>query len=747
MKVGKTMAGLLSAALVIGTVTAAPMVSAEKKAPGQPKGAHMDLGAVNMERLSKALMERGVIDKNASPDEVERAVQQYVAKRHVPHGVDTSTAFGKKAEKGLKGMQARSAKKAGEGVQKQSQGVHTDNLAVALVEFPDYAHNQLQPEKGSLYTKDFSPEHYRGMLFNPHGYKTPEGLNLTTMARYYREQSGGTWNVNGTVTPWIKAQHEAAYYGGNDAVTGNDKAPRDLVKETLETVGSQIKGKEAQYDQRDPYDIDGDGNVMEPDGLLDNLMLVHSGIGEEAGGGDLGDNAIWSHRWTLKQPTTIPGTSLKAFDYMIQPEDGAVGVFAHEYGHNLGLPDLYDTSYGGLGSPVGSWSIMSSGSWNGKILGTQPTGFDPWSKLFLQATYGGHWAHPMELDIKDLGSEEPVKLKEAVSKDLFNKILKINLPDVEKKPPTQPFTGKYSYFSTMGDNLNTKMTSETIDLSGVSKATLSFDTWRKIETGYDYLYVNVIDTATNEKKEIKAYDDETDGKWVNEELDLSAFAGKKIQLEFNYVTDGGLALDGFYVDNITVTGDGQKLFEDGAEDQPKFDLSGFKRFDGSGTMHPNYYLVEWRTQNGMDKGLAHYRRGDSFLVYDPGMVVWYYDGRYLENNTSSHPGYGLVGVVDAHQRIHYWNNDPSKPATDRYLVLDAAFGLRETSPLDIDNYLTYGSLHYPSQKGVRTFDDSMDYSMPGAESVGKILPKYGLRLTVKKEVDSGKEAVIGISRR
>ena len=40
-------------------------------------------------------------------------------------------------------------------------------------------------------------------------------------------------------------------------------------------------------------------NYLEPDGLVDHLMVIHSGVGEEAGGGSLGSDAIWSHRWNL----------------------------------------------------------------------------------------------------------------------------------------------------------------------------------------------------------------------------------------------------------------------------------------------------------------------------------------------------------------------------------------------------------------------------------------------------------------
>src|SRR5690606_30175574 len=95
-----------------------------------------------------------------------------------------------------------------------------------------------------------------------------------------------------------------------------------------------------------------------------------------------GGDAIWSHKSQLYtqegvelKPWKIPGTNLSASTYMIMPEDGAAGVFAHEYGHGLGLPDEYDSNYTALGSTTGSWSIMSSGSWAGVTPGTEPTGF------------------------------------------------------------------------------------------------------------------------------------------------------------------------------------------------------------------------------------------------------------------------------------------------------------------------------------------------------------------------------------
>ncbi|MDT2240628.1 immune inhibitor A [Paenibacillus larvae] len=584
----------------------------------------------------------------------------------------------------------------------------TDNAVVALIEFPDYKHNQIK--KGQMFwTADFSPVHYKQLLFNPNGYTTKEGFKTDTMTQYYNEQSAATWNPNGTVTPWIMAQNNAAYYGAHKG-SSKDANPRELVKGTLEAIGKQIAGNEALYDQRDPYDLDGDGNTMEPDGILDNLFIVHSGMGEDA---------IWAHRSTLRQPVEIPGTKLKAYDYIIQPEDGAIGVFVHEYGHNLGLPDEYDTAYSGSGSPIEAWSVMSGGSWSGQIPGTEPTGFSPWAKLFLSKTYGLDWPTAKTTNFDELKNKQNVTLSEAVEQKKKGKILKIDLPDVPKQAPTQPIEGKNAYFSTKGDRLTTSMMSTPLDLTESKSVQLTFDSWRDIEKGYDFLNVNAIDESGGKTK-VKAYSDTT-GKWVTEKMDLSGFVGKKVKLEFEYVTDEYTSGEGAFLDNIQVEADGSIILKDQAEGTGEFTLNGFKVFDGSPTYFPNYYLVEYRTHNGVDKGLLH-----RSVPYDPGMVVWYYDGRYEEDNqTGKHPGYGFLGVVDAHQTA--LKDKAGKAAKTSVQIKDAAFGFDKTRPIQ------FGDVTQLGLPGIPTFSDGLDYSTPFNPAGGKILPKNGINIKLKSE--------------
>lgn len=750
MKNIKRAIAVFSTSLLIGVTAIASYSGETAKAEAKALNdeVHVDLALVNETALINTLKKRGVLAEDASPEEVRQAIRKYVADGRTPNskteGIDTSSKFGKRAYKGKKAVQKRAADNISQyneetaAQEKLGKKQFTDQAAVALIEFPDFTHNSIEKKKNQFWVEDFNQEHYQELLFNQNGFTMDDGTRLPSFRQFYLEQSAGYWNVTGKVTPWIQAKNEAKYYGQHvdyGDYEMNDARPQELVKETLAAVGKQIAGEEKNYDKRDPYDHDGDNNVMEPDGLLDNLFVVHSGEGEEAGGGDLGEDAIWSHRSVVgPEPVPIPGTSLKAFDYIIQPEDGGAGVFTHEYGHNLGLPDEYDTGYTGTGSPVEAWSLMSYGSWTGDIPGTEPTGFSPWAKLFFQETYGGTWPTATAIDFDKAGKKRIVPLLEAVAMTKKGKMIKVNLPDRLVDPPTQP-RGEKAYFSTKGNMLDTKLTSPEIDLTGLDSAELRFESWRQIEAGYDYLYVNVY--ADGEKKMIKKYDDDTKGEWVQDQLDLTPYAGKKIKIEFNYVTDIGLAPEGFYVDNIAVTANGKTIFSDDVEGEPKFTMDGFKVFDGAKLPFEHFYLIEWRTHHGMDQALAHLRRDDTMMRFDPGMVIWYYDARWGEDNmTGLHPGEGFLGVIDAHQRGHYWNDGMA--ASTRYQVNDAAFGFRPTSPIDI-HYLGY-SMKYDPLPGVPVFHDHRDYTSPFNPDGGKILPKYGIQIKLKKEI--GNKAVL-----
>src|SRR4029079_16809983 len=86
-------------------------------------------------------------------------------------------------------------------------------------------------------------------------------------------------------------------------------------------------------------------------------------------------------------------------DYTTEPENGGLGVFAHEFGHDLGLPDLYDTNGGD--NSTGFWTLMSGGSWlnhGTDSIGTTPGYMGPWETLqlrWLRSQLPAHRTHPL----------------------------------------------------------------------------------------------------------------------------------------------------------------------------------------------------------------------------------------------------------------------------------------------------------------------------------------------------------------
>ena len=158
---------------------------------------------------------------------------------------------------------------------------------------------------------------------------------------------------------------------------------------------AQIKADLASYDAWDRNDFDGDGNFNEPDGYIDHFQIVHSGGDQADGDPQQGEDAIWSHRWKAFQGTgegpagnedggtQIGNTGLWVADYTIQPENGGISVFAHEYAHDLGLPDHYDTAGGQNG--VEWWNLMAQSRLNapGEALGERAGDLSAWDKLQL----------------------------------------------------------------------------------------------------------------------------------------------------------------------------------------------------------------------------------------------------------------------------------------------------------------------------------------------------------------------------
>jgi M6 family metalloprotease-like protein len=251
----------------------------------------------------------------------------------------------------------------------------TRNLPVILINFSDTA-------------TTYSTADFTSLLF---------GSGIWSFRDYYEEVSGGMFSVSAGgsgVTDWVTAAHPHDYYGAKSGWGPPDAWPGDLAYEAVQQADAMVDFS--------VYDNDGDC-------IVDTVAIIHQGTAQE-GSGIATD--IWSHSWSLSTtnnyglshygPYTTndrcisdPSRYVVVDRYIMMPERydeaiAGIGVFAHEYGHALGLSDLYDTDYTSEG--IGNWSLMASGSWGGvDRLGDRPSHPDPWSKSILG------WVSPVRI--------------------------------------------------------------------------------------------------------------------------------------------------------------------------------------------------------------------------------------------------------------------------------------------------------------------------------------------------------------
>lgn len=404
----------------------------------------------------------------------------------------------------------------------------------------------------------------------------------------------------------------------------------------------------------------------------------------------------------------------------MQPENGGLGVFAHEYGHDLGLPDLYDTAGGD--NSTAFWTLMSSGSWLGEgkdAIGDLPGDMTAWDKLQLgwldyeQATAATKSDH--RLGVSAYNTKNPQAL----------------IVDLPKKLKTttvvKPAEGSKQWWSDMGDDLKNTLT-RPVDLTGKTSASLELQGWWDIEAEYDYLYTEV---STDGGANWTVLDGTADGQplprdaadkpsltgvsGTNKHLvyPLDAYAGQKFDLRFRYQTDGGVAPKGFTADAITLTADGATVFSDNAEgDDAGWTAKGFSRIgEGFTQEYDQFYIAENRQYVSYDRTLevgpynfgfnAPYENQVEHYAYENGVLIWLWDTSQKDNNTSAHPGEGLILPIDAHATPLRWADGTLMRS--RIQAYDSTFGLARTTALTL--HKANVPVQVPSLPAATVFDD------------------------------------------
>ncbi len=614
------------------------------------------------------------------------------------------------------------------------QSINDVKVLAILIDFPDlkYDDNQLVDQDTEMFYAEYSTEHYQQMLFNTLGYAGPDGQSLSTAADYYKAASGNSLNFTGQVYGWVSADNNAKVYGERQGTTRDKNAPA-LVKEAVEKAVAKFNINLADYDLTDLDDIDGDGILNEPNGIIDHVMIFHSSIGEEAGGGYLSTDAIWSHRYYVfdenSGPSEIAGSSIKLFGYTINPIDAGIGVVVHEFGHDLGLLDEYDLQSNTVGEPVASWSVMSTGSWAGSPRGSEPVMFSPYALEYLQNRYQGNWVNQLTLDMDEIDANSQQTLINTASTSQLQNQIKVTLPPRLEKFKT-PVEGDFQYYSNTGDNVSNSLVN-TIALPSTTEAlTLSFIAYYSIERDYDLVQVKVNGEpiASNYTQAVNPYygnigpyisgdsflnsDAKQPNGYLTHKFDLSAYAGQTIDLKIEYITDANTHYYGFVVDDMRIEQSDTLIWHNNAQDQINTEFNGFAKVGSYTYASPSHYYLQLRSYTGVDSSLQAEQ-------YSPGLLLWYSDESQADNNTTEHPGSGFALVVDADQ--HSINKGSTQtPAASAIQIRDAAFSL----------YQQRAGLGDDDLSAITEFTDKTDYSFSAQQPSGVVLPQVGFGFNI-----------------
>jgi immune inhibitor A len=320
-----------------------------------------------------------------------------------------------------------------------------------------------------------------------------------------------------------------------------------------------------------------------------------------------------------------------------------------------------------------------------------------------------------------------------------------------------PATGDNQWWSGNDDDYNATMTRELTLPAG--PASLSFAArWNIEDCGpdpCDYAFVEVDDgtgfeaiagsiTNADEGNGIDGVQTE----WVDATFDLSAYAGSTISLRVRYSTDGATTGQdpdlpaGIFIDDVVVTAGGEEIFTGGAEaGDDGWALNGFAAVGASiSTAYDQFYLASNREYVGFDKYLrtgpynvGNPARPDLFehFPYQDGLLVWYWNTSVPDNDTTVHPGEGLILPVDAHPRVIY--NLEGLPWRGRIQTYDATFGLQRADSFRL--HINGKPSLVRGQAAVRTFDDSNPdrYFKPELPSNGVRVAGTGTRIRVMQE--------------
>jgi len=187
-----------------------------------------------------------------------------------------------------------------------------------------------------------------------------------TVPAYYHEISFGKLTIQGDVYGWYKLPYPEVHYGRdchaiNDADCSGSNQSWHIAEDAALLAQKNVNFKNYDY-----------------------YVFIHSGRGQET---SHVKNDVWSVTY-LDANIRTSSKTLSRFNIVPELEEPPYvpnGVWVLEFGHNLGVPDLYNIANGpDNGKPIlGPWELMDKGSWNGDPPGALPAHMTAWPKIQL----------------------------------------------------------------------------------------------------------------------------------------------------------------------------------------------------------------------------------------------------------------------------------------------------------------------------------------------------------------------------
>ena len=226
--------------------------------------------------------------------------------------------------------------------------------------------------------------------------QTPPAGRPYTIRTFYEQMSGGVFSMQGAAVGWVTLDsNESKYTGSATGCTPYGSCNGVWSGAAFTALQAGLREAVAKANAQG---VDWSRFGFDPaTGILDLVIFIQPN--RDGACVAPGNNNIWSHRSSLggiATATDWPGHAplkLKVADYTIQSGVGGltacdstaimgIGTAAHETGHGLNLPDLYDTDPGdGDDSEgIGEWGLMGSGNY---ARPGSPAFFEAWSRQFV----------------------------------------------------------------------------------------------------------------------------------------------------------------------------------------------------------------------------------------------------------------------------------------------------------------------------------------------------------------------------